>query len=113
DAPSAGRVSVLGADLGLLSTSEADAYRATTLGILDQHYARSLSPDLTCLQSVALQLDLAGGDVSSNRAAALRLLERVGLADRADALPGELSGGEKQRVAVCAALVHRPRLLLA
>ena len=99
--------------LGLITEHEADAYRATTLGILDQHYARSLSPDLTCLQSVALQLDLAGGDASSNRATALRLLERVGLADRAESLPGALSGGEQQRVAVCAALVHRPRLLLA
>ena len=113
DAPSAGRVSVHGADLGLLSAGAADAFRATTLGILDQHYARSLSPDLTCLQSVALQLDLAGGDPSSNRGTALGLLERVGLADRAESLPGELSGGEQQRVAVCAALVHRPLLLLA
>ncbi len=113
DAPSAGRVSVHGADLGLFTAQDSDAYRATTLGILDQHYARSLSPDLTCLQSVALQLDLAGADPTSNREIALELLERVGLADRAESLPGALSGGEQQRVAVCAALVHRPRLLLA
>ena len=113
DAPSAGRVFVHGTDLGLLSSKDADAYRASTLGVLDQHYARSLSPDLTCLQTVALQLDLAGGDPVSNRTAALRLLERVGLAERADSQPGSLSGGEQQRVAVCAALVHRPRLLLA
>ena len=112
DAPSAGRVSVYGVDLGL-PLAAADSYRATTLGILDQHYARSLSPDLTCVQSVALQLDLAGGDASSNRATALELLERVGLADRAGSPPGALSGGEQQRVAVCAALVHKPRLLLA
>ncbi len=113
DAPAAGRVSVHGTDLGLLTAQDADAYRATTLGILDQHYARSLSPDLTCVQSVALQLDLAGSDPTSNREIALELLERVGLADRAESLPGALSGGEQQRVAVCAALVHRPRLLLA
>ena len=113
DTPSAGRVSVHGADLGLLTPRAADDYRATTLGILDQHYARSLSPDLTCRQTVALQLDLAGGDPVANRAAAADLLDRVGLADRADARPGELSGGEQQRVAVCAALVHRPKLVLA
>ena len=113
DTPSAGRLSVHGADLGLLTPRAADDYRATTLGILDQHYARSLSPDLTCLRTVALQLDLAGGDPAANRAAARDLLDRVGLADRAGARPGELSGGEQQRVAVCAALVHRPRLVLA
>ncbi len=113
DTPSAGRVSVHGADLGLLTPRAVDDYRATTLGILDQHYARSLSPDLTCLQTVALQLDLAGGDPAANKSAARDLLDRVGLADRAEARPGELSGGEQQRVAVCAALVHRPKLVLA
>jgi ABC-type lipoprotein export system ATPase subunit len=113
EAPSAGHVAVHGTDLGRLSTAAADLYRAGTLGILDQHYARSLSPDLTCIQSVALQLELAGGDPRSNRSRALQLLDRVGLADRASSFPGALSGGEQQRVAVCAALVHRPRLLLA
>ena len=113
DVASAGRVTVLGSDLALLTARESDAYRASTLGILDQHYARSLSPDLTCLETVALQLDLAGGDRAANRATALGLLERVGLAERAGSRPDSLSGGEQQRVAVCAALVHRPRLLLA
>ncbi len=113
ETPSAGRVSVFGSDIGLLDARAADRYRASNLGILDQHYARSLSPDLTCLQAVALQLDLAGGDPADSRATALGLLEQVGLAERAGSQPGALSGGEQQRVAVCAALVHRPRLLLA
>jgi ABC-type lipoprotein export system ATPase subunit len=110
---SAGTARVLGIELGRLSVRQASAFRARELGLLDQHYARSLSPDLTCLQSIALQLLLLGerSKVASREAAAT--LERVGLADRAADRPQLLSGGEQQRVAVCAAVAHRPRLLLA
>jgi ABC-type lipoprotein export system ATPase subunit len=110
---SAGSARVFGTDVARLEPRAAAAYRVSTLGLLDQHYARALSPDLTCRQTVALQLELLGGDPGASRAAADALLERVGLRDRADALPGSLSGGEQQRVAVCAAIAHGPRLLLA
>ncbi len=110
---SAGSVSVSGTDVSRLDARAADAYRTTALGLLDQHYARSLSPDLTCLQTVSLQLELLGHDPASSRKAAADLLHRVGLAERADSLPGALSGGEQQRIAVCAAVAHRPTLLLA
>src|SRR5206468_12497452 len=75
--------------------------------------ARWLPPDLTCRDTVALQLRLLGRNASSSGTAADELLERVGLRSRGDARPFELSGGEQQRVAVCAALAHRPQLLLA
>ena len=110
---SAGSAHVLGTDVARLDTRAADAYRTTTLGLLDQHYARSLSPDLTCRQTVALQLELLGHDVAVSHEAADALLDRVGLRGRANDLPGALSGGEQQRVAVCAAVAHRPGLLLA
>jgi ABC-type lipoprotein export system ATPase subunit len=110
---SAGSALVLGTDLGRQSNREIAAFRAERVGLLDQHYARSLSPDLTCRQTVALQLRLLGRDASTSERAADELLDRVGLRDRAAALPAELSGGEQQRVAVCAALAHRPQLLLA
>jgi ABC-type lipoprotein export system ATPase subunit len=113
DRLTAGTARVDGVEIGRLSAGEAAAFRARRLGLLDQHYARFLSPDLTCLQSVALQLRILGRTRDEAEARARAMLERVGLADRADERPGVLSGGEQQRVAVCAAVSHRPRLLLA
>jgi ABC-type lipoprotein export system ATPase subunit len=111
--PSAGVVLVLGQDVGRLSAAQAAAFRARELGIVDQHYDRALSPDMSCADIIGLQSALLGIRPAARRARAEELLERVGLAGRADARPGELSGGEQQRVAVCAALAHDPRLLLA
>ncbi|HZO96615.1 MAG TPA: ATP-binding cassette domain-containing protein [Gaiellaceae bacterium] len=113
DSLSAGSVQVLGRDLGGLGPAALARFRASHLGLLDQHYARALSPDLTCVHSVALGLELLGTPRREARAAAASLLERVGLGDRLGDRPGTLSGGEQQRVALCAALVHRPPLLLA
>jgi ABC-type lipoprotein export system ATPase subunit len=110
---SAGSVRVLGTDLGRADRRGRAAFRAERLGLLDQHYARSLSPDLSARQTVALQLRLIGRDAHESRRAADELLEVVGLGGRREARPDELSGGEQQRVAVCAALAHRPQLLLA
>src|SRR3984893_11488400 len=106
---SAGSARVLGAELTRIDA----AFRARQLGLLDQHYARSLSADLTCRGTVALQLGLLGCPRREADRAAVELLARVGLADRAGDLPGSLSGGEQQRVALCAAVAHRPGLLLA
>jgi len=113
DQLTAGTARVDGVEIGRLSAGEAAAFRARRLGLLDQHYARFLSPDLTCLQSVALQLRVLGRPREEAESRALAVLARVGLADRAGERPGVLSGGEQQRVAVCAAVAHRPRLLLA
>ena len=113
DRPSAGRVRVFGADVGKLGGRALADYRATVLGYVDQHYSRALAPELTALDLVGLRLRLAGATRRERDTRAAALLERVGLGDRRDAFPGELSGGEQQRVAVCAALAHRPRLLLA
>jgi ABC-type lipoprotein export system ATPase subunit len=109
----AGTARVLGTDLGLLDEAGTAAFRAAHVGLLDQHYARSLSPDLTCRHTVALQLQLLGAPPAESLATADALLERVGLGARAGDRPDSLSGGEQQRVAVCAAVAHRPGLLLA
>jgi ABC-type lipoprotein export system ATPase subunit len=110
---SAGTVRVFGTELSRLSRKALAEFRATNLGFLDQHYLRALSPDLSCRENVALQLSLLGSSREEARRVADRLLERVGLAERSRDRPDRLSGGEQQRVAVCAAIAHRPRLLLA
>ncbi len=111
--PSSGLVSVLGEEIAKLPRRRLADYRATTLGYLDQHYTRALAPELTARQAVALTLGLRGMAAPARRARADELLERVGLAGERDRRPGELSGGEQQRVALCAALAHRPRVFLA
>ena len=113
DTPTAGSVRVLGRDLSRLGRRGRAAYRAEVLGYADQHYWRALAPELGVRELVGMQLGLAGVPRHDRFGRAGELLQRVGLLDRADAHPTELSGGEQQRVAVCAALAHRPRLLLA
>jgi ABC-type lipoprotein export system ATPase subunit len=113
DSLSSGTAQVLGADVGSLGPGALARFRARNLGLLDQHYARALSPDLSCVHTVALSLELFGRPSGAARRAAAALLDRVGLGDRLDDRPASLSGGEQQRVALCAALAHRPRLLLA
>lgn len=111
--PSAGHVRVLGLDIPRLPAGRRAAYRATLVGYADQHYGRALAGELSARESVALQAALAGAPRREALARADALLERVGLLARREARPAELSGGEQQRIAVCAALAHRPRLLLA
>jgi ABC-type lipoprotein export system ATPase subunit len=110
---SAGSARVFDADLNQLGRSAVAAFRSTYIGLLDQHYARSLSADLSCRHNVALQLELLGVAPEPSHRRAEELLEHVGLLDRAGSRPGTLSGGEQQRVALCAAIAHNPRLLLA
>jgi ABC-type lipoprotein export system ATPase subunit len=111
--PSAGSLVAAGIDLLHASTRELGRYRRDVLGYADQHYWRALSGELTAEELVALPLGLAAAPPADRRTRARELLERVGLLDRATALPRELSGGEQQRIALCAALAHRPRLLIA
>ncbi|HEV7640686.1 MAG TPA: ATP-binding cassette domain-containing protein [Gaiellaceae bacterium] len=113
DRPSAGVVRVYGEDVGKLPSRRLARYRSTLLGYADQHYARALAPELTARDLVALQLGLRGTSRAERFSRADELLERVGLAAKRDRRPTELSGGEQQRVALCAALAHRPKVFLA
>jgi ABC-type lipoprotein export system ATPase subunit len=113
DRPSAGTVRVFGLDVGRVNARTLARYRAATLGYVEQHYSRALSPELSARELVGLKLRLQGVSRRERFRRADELLERVGLSAKAAARPAELSGGEQQRIAVCAALVHRPPLLLA
>ncbi len=111
--PSAGTVRVCGVDLVGAGERERTALRARRLGLVDQHHARTLRAELSVLDNVALQLRLIGTGRTAARDRAGQLLDRLGLGHLAGRRPGELSGGEAQQVAVCAAVAHRPALLLA
>jgi ABC-type lipoprotein export system ATPase subunit len=111
--PSAGVVRVLGRDIGRMPARSRSRVRHELMGFLGQHTDTALSPDLRARDAVALPLALRGMPRRDRRRKVDELLGVTGLADRADARPGELSGGERQRFALCAALAHRPALLLA
>ena len=113
DRPSAGSVEVAGTNVAALGPSDAGRFRSRSIGYADQHYWRSLAGELTARELVGVQLGLAGESRSARDARADELLERVGLGDRRHAHPRELSGGEQQRVALCAAIARRPALLIA
>jgi putative ABC transport system ATP-binding protein len=108
DRASAGTVRVCGVELTTAGETELTLLRRRALGIVFQAF--HLVANLTAEENVALPLALDG---RSDPARVRELLERVGLAPRARHYPGELSGGEQQRVAVARALVHRPRILVA
>jgi ABC-type lipoprotein export system ATPase subunit len=113
DRPSAGVVRAFGRDLAKLPSRRLAEYRTGTLGYADQHYSLMLASELTAHELVSTPLALRGEPRRARDSRADELLERVGLLDRRGAHPQELSGGEQQRIAVCAALAHRPRLFLA
>ena len=113
DKPSAGSVSVAGVDVARLGAWEAGGFRSRSIGYADQHYWRALAGELTARELVGVQLGLAGEAGGRRNDRADELLERVGLGARRDAHPRELSGGEQQRVALCAAVARRPQLLIA
>ena len=111
--PSAGVVRLDGRDMSRLANRRRARLRAESIGFLGQRADMALAPELRVREAVALPLALRGRPTETRRARVLELLEAAGLEGRGDALPAELSGGERQRVALCAALAHRPALLLA
>jgi ABC-type lipoprotein export system ATPase subunit len=112
-APSAGIVRVLGRDIGRMPERSRSRLRHEWMGFLGQHTDTALSPDLRMRDAVALTLALRGVPRRERRRRVDELFEVTALVERADARPAELSGGERQRFALCAALAHRPALLLA
>ncbi len=109
DRPSAGRVLLDGRDITDLDEDALAPVRTTALGFVFQNF--HLIPSLTVLENVMFPAELAGDPAAREKGVAL--LARVGLAQRAQSRPHQLSGGEKQRTAICRALVNAPRVLFA
>lgn len=111
DRPDAGTLNVGGCCLTELSSSAEDEFRRSVVGLVFQLH--NLLPNLTALENVQIPMIAAGRPPGQRRDRAQSLLERIGLADRANARPPTLSGGERQRVAIARAMANEPRLLLA
>ena len=111
DRPDGGQLALDGVDYAGLAEDALTRLRRDKLGFVFQSF--HILPHLTVRQNVALPLWLQGLDGTAAEQPAQQLLDAVGLGERANSWPRELSGGEMQRVAIARALVHRPRLVLA
>ena len=112
DTASAGEVSLFGQSLGALDEEGRAALRAGAVGFVFQSF--HLITGMTALENVSLPLELAGHSAAASTGQnALALLDSVGLAERAQHYPNQLSGGEQQRVAIARAFAGSPRLLFA
>ncbi|MEP7329587.1 MAG: ABC transporter ATP-binding protein [Betaproteobacteria bacterium] len=109
--PDGGTVTVAGMTLATLDDDALTVFRRKHVGFVFQAF--HVLPYLTVADNVALPLTLAGHHDDVARARVLAMLDSVGMADRAESPPRELSGGELQRVAIARALVHRPSIVLA
>lgn len=111
DKPDTGSVIVDGIDIGKLSKAKLSDFRNQHLGFVFQFH--QLLPEFTALENVMIPAFIAGKSQKEAKERAMGLLTFMGLQDRASHKPNELSGGEKQRVAVARALVNNPAVILA
>ena len=111
DHPSTGEVFFAEKPLAPFTKREMAQYRRFSVGMIFQNF--NLIPTMTAVENVRLALAFGGVRGTERRKRASELLERVGLSDRIEHRPSELSGGEQQRVAIARALANRPRVLLA
>ncbi len=111
DEPTGGDVIVEGRSTSIMTQDEEIVFRLQKFGYVFQDYA--LLPELTALENVALPLYMQGISRADADAKATMALERVGLGNRLDNLPSQLSGGEQQRVSISRAIAHTPDVLFA
>jgi lipoprotein-releasing system ATP-binding protein len=106
-----GKVDVCGVDLANISSSEKEKFRAQKISLIFQHHL--LLPDFTAIENVMIPLLIVGISPAKARKSAAEILSLVGLGERMESFPSQLSGGESARVGVARALVSRKQLILA
>ena len=111
DKPNKGSVTIDGVDVSTLSTKKLSDFRNTHIGFVFQFH--QLLPEFTALENIMIPAYIAGKSNKEAIKRATELLDFMGLSDRANHKPAELSGGEKQRVAVARALINNPAVILA
>lgn len=111
DSPDTGTVRIDGTEVGRMKEKELSAFRNRRIGFVFQFH--QLLPEFTALENVMIPALIAGLGRREAQSSALEMLNLLGLADRAAHKPSELSGGEKQRVAVARALINHPAVVLA
>lgn len=111
DAPDTGMVRIDGTEVGRMKEKELSAFRNRRIGFVFQFH--QLLPEFTALENVMIPALIAGLGRREAQSSALEMMNLLGLADRAAHKPSELSGGEKQRVAVARALINHPAVVLA
>ena len=111
DKPDGGRVLYDGQDITRMNEKKLSAFRNKHIGFVFQFH--QLLPEFTALENITIPMLISGCNMRQANARAKKLLELLGLADRADHKPAELSGGEKQRIAVARALANQPDVILA
>ena len=111
DTPDEGELNIIGKKMAHAGDKQRTHMRRTKIGFVYQFH--HLPPEFTALENIMLPQQANGKSAFEARRQAIKLLDQVGLADRKDHRPGELSGGEQQRVAFCRALSNSPKLLLA
>lgn len=111
DSADSGQVAIKGQDIAKLDAAGLARYRREQVGFVFQFY--NLIPTLTAVENVMTGWEAAGKPAKGGGKASREILAALGLADKADCFPEQLSGGEQQRVAIARALVKRPALVLA
>lgn len=111
DGPDSGEVVIDGINPFTLSRNQLSAFRNTSIGFIFQFH--QLLPEFTAVENVFLPALIKGSSIHTAKQEAMKLLALLGLEDRAQHKPNELSGGEQQRVAVARSLINRPKVIFA
>jgi len=111
DSSDSGEIKILGKDITKINKEDLNQFRKKYLGFVYQFH--HLLNDFTAVENVMLPLQVNGMSYAESYIAAKKIINEVGLGDRLNHFPNQLSGGERQRIAICRAIIHKPKLIFA